>query len=562
VAQLERSENSGPFTLLAELEGGVAYRDLSVVRGATYAYRVRLKGVAGASEYSDVVKVLVPSVSSVLASSDNGGFMADNGTWLFSNSGATCKSIRGALSYDLLVAVSGLYAIDIAIRDAYSANQASNFELELSVDGMRLGPLVINADGTTPHTGRMILPWLSAGSHVVKVAWHNGRVGVALRIDSIKLVNPDSTDADHDGEADWLTAYFANNFFFDSAPVQSYTSPFTVEGKSATPLRVTLRAAYQMTPAPAPIDLLVRQGLSNQFYADVSLHPTEPTLVTATEANGLRVASKRLVWKPYNLVPDPGAKMVVRKGSQMILSASNGTTPTLDHQVKIVAPDGSTTLQTLKPTEQLQFAYDQAGTYTLFITPQGGTEYNSLTVVVRNLSLSPVPVLVAGGRRDLAWGGLPRGPLIQADPTMSVEKIDPTGTTVPQYFAITATADSRAILRLDDECGQIVDAVSVVPIRCYNYEEYLASPVATLSDGTIICRFTLNFEGVVPPSLKVSLCYFGGAAFGDGSDRKTISASDFDSDGRCEYYVYVVPGATTCHSVGIRLGDNEPLYSY
>jgi hypothetical protein len=129
-----------------------------------------------------------------------------------------------------------------------------------------------------------------------------------------------------------------------------------------------------------------------------------------------------------------------------------------------------------------------------------------------------------------------------------------TGTS-PQSFAITAYSRSRAVLRLEGEASPIVDAVTVEPIRSYNDEQSTSLPVGILPDGTVIYRFSINFEGAIPADLRIVLNPFTGALFYDGSIEKTITAADIGPDGRYVYYLYVKDGGTsTCHGVTIYNG--------
>jgi hypothetical protein len=323
---------------------------------------------------------------------------------------------------------------------------------------------------------------------------------------------------------------------------------------------VKLNSIYQTTPVSASLPLTVHQGLSTQFFADVALHPTAPTSVTALEANGTRVGTKVIVWRPYNLASGTNASMIVRKDSRVLVEAFNLLTPNATYQLKVIAPDGVIFSQILSSAQQLELLFDQVGDYRLFLTPDGGAEVEALTVTVRQLTLSPAPVLFSGRSRTLAWGNLPPGPKIQTDPTLSVVS---SGTASPQMFTVTANTASRAILRLDGENSPIVDAITVEPIRSYNDEESTALKVGVLPDGTAIYRFCINLKGVISADLCVDISTFTGATFSDGSIEKTLTVSDFDSDGRCIYYLYVKNGGTsTCHHLTICNGSGEVLYSY
>jgi hypothetical protein len=253
--------------------------------------------------------------------------------------------------------------------------------------------------------------------------------------------------------------------------------------------------------------------------------------------------------------------MTVRKDSRLLLEANDSLAPSANYQLRTVAPNGTQSTLTLASAQKMEALFDQPGEYQLYLTPDGSAENKALVVTVRQISLTPAPTLFVGGSRTVAWGNLPPGPIIQTDPTMLVALYG-TGTS-PQNFVVTAYSKSRAVLRLDGKDSPIVDAVTVDPIHCYNDEESTSLPVGTLPDGTVIYRFCVNFEGAIPLDLRIVVNPFTGATFSDGSIEKTLTAADFDSEGRCIYYLYVKNGGTsTCHSVTIYNGASEVLYSY
>ena len=558
---IERRLSNGDFITLAEVEQGTTYIDSSVVKGCCYSYRVKSKGLLSDSGYSNTVSLIVPVATAVISSGNLSSMSVASGTWAVEGSSLVAKSVRGALDCNLPIDTAGIYALDVTVRDAVPTNGSSTFSLEIWADGIQLGTLDILASGTTPGTGRLILPWLTAGNHVIRLVWHNGKLGTFLCIDSLKIVSLDPTDSDRNGEPDWMAPYFASTFSLDGTAVQSCVSPYTVEGGSAYPTFVQLNYLYQTTPVSATTAVAVRQGLSKQFFADIPLNSSAPTKVTAIEANGLRTATKIVTWQPLNLISPGLATKSVRTDSRMLVTANDPLVPGITYQLRIVSPDSASLTSSLATSQQLELLFDQVGDYQLYLTPAGGIEYKALTVSARQLSLSPVPVLFVGGERILQWGNLPPESVIQSDILRIVPSSLPT---TPQTFSITANATSgRAIIRLDGTTGFIVDAVAVEPIRSYNDELSTSQKVATLPDGTGIYRLSLSFEGPIPSDLRIVLRPFTGATFSDGSLEKIITASDIGIDGRYEYFLYVQKGRTsTCHNASLYIGNGDLIYSY
>jgi len=104
--ELERSENSGPFTLLATLPANTTgYVDPDVVAGRSYAYRVRATNAIGGSLYSNTATTVVPAPpgqGNIKVITFEGGTLDDEATGADDVSGSvtleTTTPLRGAYS--------------------------------------------------------------------------------------------------------------------------------------------------------------------------------------------------------------------------------------------------------------------------------------------------------------------------------------------------------------------------------------------------------------------------------------------------------------------------------
>ncbi|HEY9250179.1 MAG TPA: PA14 domain-containing protein, partial [Rariglobus sp.] len=232
-----------------------------------------------------------------VASATGSAGSAVEGTWLATDAGfIEARSLRGSVAYNVAVAEGGLYRLDLTVMDAYVANPLRTFELGLKIDGIPVGTLFVKASGAAAGIGRLYLPWLTAGSHVIEIAWENGRPDSFLRIVSLALVNPGTKDDNADGVADWVASRLEHTFALDGTRVETHVSPYTVEGASAYPQFVAATATYSTATVGEPVTLTVNEGLTRHWFAHVPLIAGATAVVTASEAGGLATQGKEIVW--------------------------------------------------------------------------------------------------------------------------------------------------------------------------------------------------------------------------------------------------------------------------
>jgi hypothetical protein len=162
--ELERSENSGPFTLLATLPANTTeYVDPDVTAGRSYAYRVRATNAVGPSLYSNTATTVVPAPpgqGNIKVISFEGGALVDEATGADAVSGSvtleTTTPLRGAFSARLQTSSTAyLQEVFAAEPDLYlsfylrlNAIPSSDVQLlRIRNDGSNVGTLLIRSTG-------------------------------------------------------------------------------------------------------------------------------------------------------------------------------------------------------------------------------------------------------------------------------------------------------------------------------------------------------------------------------------------------------------------------------
>ncbi len=565
----------------------------------------------GISDYEAVVLLGVDPTAGLfggepatVASLSGATGVAVSGDWETVDGGLEARVLRGSVGYAVSLSAPGIYRLDLVLRDAYEANPFRDFDVEVVVDGRSVGRLLVRASGTETGLGQLYLPWLDAGAHRIELIWHNGRPQSFLRVESLALVNPSTLDADGDGVADWMESRLDQSFQIDAETVQTAISPFTLEGSALFPDFLTATARYKQSGRaverlfeayglstslhapkgrrlarllaeagvddvedldPATVELTVEPGLARHFFSHVPLDPEAPVRVRVEEGGGVRTVTKKLVWKPLNLLAlEEGAELHLRDFDQLLVAAKkvagsggNGGPVTLT----IVRPDESEELHTLKRPDVLELGFDLPGTYQFWVQPKNQPEHLALTVHVHRIELDPQPITMANALREWSPSALPEEVVVQADPTVLFDEKLPVQ--APRRFTLSApVAGGSLVARLGGEDGPVADALRLQPLVNYNAESDKWTIIQTFPDGTELWKATIDLGGgPLPPDLRIEMrVVVGGASFDDGSLVRVLTAADFDENGIYTYFMLLAPEAqgSVCHQ-RVFFDGAEPL---
>ncbi len=520
--------------------------------------------------------------------------VAVTGAWETVDGGIEARALRGTLGYDLEVSPAGIYRLDLTVRDAYAANPLRTFDVELLIDGRFVGRLAISASGAETGLGQLYLPWLSAGPHRLELVWHNGRPQSFLRVESLALVNPSTLDADADGVPDWMEARLDQSFAVDAETVHTAISPFTLEGGSLHPQFLSVTARYKQTGRaverlfeayglstsvhapkgrrlarlleeagvedvedldPTVVDLTVEDALTRHFFTHVPLDPEAPMRVSVREGAGVRTITKKIVWKPLNLLDlEPDATLALRDFDQLLVCAkkvAGGGGNSAPNDLIIVRPDGTEELHTLARPDVLELGFDLPGEYQLRIKPKPQNEPERVVLIlqVHKVELDPAPITLVNTLREWTPAALPEGVSVHADPVLLLDEKLPAQN--PRRFTVSAPIGGGSfIARLGGAEGPIADALRIKPLVNHTSEKGNWTVIQTFSDGTEMWKGVIDLGGPVPADLRIEMrVIVGGALFDDGTLVRVVTAADFDANGLYVYYMLLAPEArgSVCH---------------
>lgn len=226
----------------------------------------------GLSDYDEYVSLgtdplVADSVSVGVSVQTSGGsaFVESSGSWRGNSDGSVVAlDYRGSLGYDLQVATSGYYRLDLTIREGNEFRDASQFRILAFVGDAFLGEASVHAVPTEPTTVSFWLPWQAVGSSKVHFEWIPVEEGASLRIDSVALLPLEFADP---SQADvWEAGKISDEFgLATSGTIHSFVSPYNLNG-TAHDLDALSIARESDSASYSPL-----RALSNTFHVDLPL---------------------------------------------------------------------------------------------------------------------------------------------------------------------------------------------------------------------------------------------------------------------------------------------------
>lgn len=502
-----------------------------------------------------VADLSAPSTVSHLAGSNG---VASVGTWS-TDGGATYNvSVRGAVDYKVTAPRDGVFRL--AIQGTPRVNTLSNtgWDVLVSVDGQYIETAHYELALGQTGIAYVYTPWLTAGSHTVRLYLDNVSIYRSFAFNSVDLQKIDGADANSNGIPDWMENRLAAQNGLNTAPAVSRTSPFCLEGT----------ARYQQT-AKLAVDgtsVAMIQGIGDGWYANVPLNSGTSVTVQAAFENGSKVDQKNVTWISTNVLNSgiPDNTLKVRKGDALLLAAApaDATSGT----AAITVTQGEQTAATLQTsgTQTASYRFDQAGTYTLNATYQDGTNAaitGTLTVQVMDAAFAkPDPFLTLGYAREWINPLLPADAVVQSDSRMEViELAQPAAGGRDFRLRMDAAADRIMLARLNDgtQNGPILDRAVISGVNVCSGAQTGIYLVEQYSDGSRLVEMRLLLSEL-PDDFRAKLEIFAaGVTFEDGTTVKWVTKADFDSTGQLKVRFIMAPNSYTsiCHRLYIYQGD-------
>ncbi len=490
---------------------------------------------------------------------DGSAFSSVRGSWNSEGTELYSVDSTGSVDYSLNFAEAGVYRIVVALTEhnAYKSG-SSTFELRASLDGHSYGirsASVYYGDTAELH---YYLPYLASGNRNLSLDWLNGFGDAFLRIRSVRLERIDGVDTDLNGIDDWAETR-ANHFGSEAdLPLAIYASPFCFEGTSFAPVSVAIES-HPALDASTLRSETVEQALYNGYYTDIALTVDEDRVVLIDDQSGLRSAQYTLNWEAFNA--HEHTFIHIRLNDSLLLTVMDASLPVARPiELELTAPDGTVETHVLAAEARLQALFDQAGDWELQATllPLASEDpivYDS-AIHVSSASLTPAPILFENTPRPWTPSISDGEVVVESDKGLPLYEANPG--TMPRSFDLNGSVNGgRVIARLSED-GPILSTTETKVVRDYSRTETRNQVVESFPDGTVMVSAYIILNEV-PDDLILDLKVFkSGVTLDDGTLRRTVTADDFDEQGRFQFFMLRSPGVDggNCHRYWFTQGDD------
>jgi hypothetical protein len=453
---------------------------------------------------------------------------------------------RGEITYNFEITTPGVH--EIILTGAAIGNIRATERLPILFTLDTAGPLtrteLVSANFGGQGTARAITPLLRAGTHTLTILHDNDRTARRLRIDSIAIQRLGGQDLNQNNLPDWVEQNAAAQNTLTRIPLQSRTSPLSIEGTTQSLATATVEGSVGVPPASTePQQYPLTPSINQTFFTNIPLSETAPTTLTTSFLGGAITQTHSIEWIETNLLELHGTTLHIRQHDALRLTAHiEGTPGTFILQGSAGVPPAST--QPQPSTQPLTTTFPTPGLHTLtatFTPVEGPVQTATITLHVHTADFGPALSLRTYNPRT--WTPPVLHALHQIEADERINLLETTASSGPRAFSATVyeAANRHIIARLP---ANIEGAPSAILARgtahgfrlAYLNETGDAQIVHRYDDGTWLMSGTLIVQNL-PADILIRLrTEHQGTVFPDGSKIRWLTAADFDANGIATIY--------------------------
>jgi regulation of enolase protein 1 (concanavalin A-like superfamily) len=461
---------------------------------------------------------------------------------------------RGYVEYELSLPTADMYQVEV---EGFSHNRHdfdSLFYLLPSINGEPLGRKTLDAGPGKTGTVRILLPWLSAGTHTLRLYWDNARKGRSLAIHAVRLQSLQGPDTDGNDVKDWVEDWLKAECGVETpAPlstqrlvIRSATSPVCLEGRGGF-----LSMMRIQTPEGTAISAQGAPG--NRWFANVPLAPEASAPTPVSYQNGGRIEPVTLLWEPTDALK--AADMTVRAGDALLLACIGGTSGHAPGGTAVIELNGKM-VHSGPADAPFVCRFDQAGDFTIkasYSPTRGSAAGNTFVVKAVAASLGNDLCAWVGNGRNWNWSGPVSGVVLDPDPRLKLSPL-PASAEGSQRFALRIDeAEPRSIAARLGNSGPILSTVRVNGFRLYSGAQTDFGVLRTYEDGTELIEMGVVLSPLLPPVTVELKLIVGGVIFEDGTVIRRLAGADFNALGEAtvRFLRPALAKTSVCHTLSV-----------
>ena len=471
------------------------------------------------------------------------------GDWYSNADGSLSSTVRrGHVSYTIAVTQPGVHIIELVGRAEGSFRPVEEMPVVISIDNREVGSYNLRSINGGSGLVEAITPWLSVGTHTVKVLSDNHRAYCRLRIDSLRLMLPAGADLDNNGRPEWEDNQLANGNGVTVCPEESLVSPACVEGKARFVDQVTMVADGSNVP--------VVPGIDGGWFADVELAApnASPVSVNVNFEGGALTTQRSIAWKSADVLVQPD--LVVRPGDSLLLTGiPESAVNDLSNVEVTLSVNGAQVGTAFQASSPQAHTFELIGDHTVEVTCvyQGVTTTGSMEVAVRDADFGePFPLLVHSNR---TWVTPDVDPAAHVEPEAGLNFLNlaPTPGGHRQFRVSTAEGGLQHVLARTAMGGTVISTGDLIGYEAHRTDSTGDTQIIqSFPNGDRIVMMSIVMPDGIPPGGSVRLKIFvAGVTFLDGTIIKYLTAADFDANG-IAYVKFNFPAghnASICHNL-------------
>lgn len=434
------------------------------------------------------------------------------GQWQDDGNEVFAQDRRGSLEYTVNVTIPGIYRFDVVGAQNSQNTNRPYFDLHLHIDGEFVDRQELQIEDGAEETYSFMTPYLSTGSHTIRIFWNNVYRKTSLRVKSLNLSRPGGPDVNENGYPDWVDNYIETYYSLDSYSASSPISPAQIEGKG--------RYLYKINSS---FEDEIKRGTHGRWFADVALNKDAPTEFRLDYEDGLKSVNGIVTWTQTNVLDE--GEVTIPVGSSMLLNAvieddlegSSVLKVNYDSIENVFNADADT---------PVVYKFTKAGTYIVQAT-YSGSELKNGTLKVNVVGVPEVdsPYIWRGKERVWSWPGLAEG--IDIDASGMEFRPEGSGYILKRNEVLT---DVNIVARLG-EGGHILKSLPTLGFWLRDAVEGHLTVVETYEDGVKLTN-NLAFGFNIPVGMDIKVSTISGVTFLNGERNIILKSDDFDELGQ------------------------------
>jgi hypothetical protein len=465
------------------------------------------------------------------------------GRWQVDGNDIYALSRRGAVEFNLTVSNADKYVLKVIGTQNVPNSLESGFSLVISIDGESTGHRTLNATYGTNGVVDIVTPYLTAGTHTVRVFWDGAADDSSLRIKQVKLLSVAGPDTNGDGIKDWVEKMLADEsgLDFTNLVISSYMSPVCLEGRDPYLSMMNVNIGRITNNIP------VRHNAGLRWFANVPLSAQSNTVLTVSYQNGGRIEQRSLQWQPVNLLS--ATNLTIRTGDSLLLTAQPDGSPNSTLSVTV-----GTQQFTGRTAQPLAYGFTNAGVFTVTGTYAPGgkaSQSGSITVTVVGYNFTNYPAAWLGYQRVWDLANVPTGVVMQADPRLFFQQTASLTNNGEEFSLRADLNEPRSVVARAGANGPIMDTVQERGVALWLDNQTYTKVIQVYPDGSQLVEMLLVWSPVLPDLTVEMDVIVSGVVFEDGTTTKVLTPADFDALGQAVVR-FIRPAScqtSVCHAV-------------